>query len=132
MRTRTTTRREERARLGELAEAISEQLAGGRSKAAVARDLLQLGFDRKAALRLVGQVARRNSAPPARVNDRGHVSGRARRLLTDTLLLLAGAGVVFTCVSAQEHGAPLYIASFAILAAGADAIGALAGRPRPA
>src|SRR5204863_412194 len=126
MRTRSVTRRQERARLGELVEAISGELARGRSSEAVARDLLQLGLDRRAAQRLVAQVVRRSPAPPVRDG------GQARRLLTDLLLLLAGAGVVLACVTAREHGAPLYIASFAILAAGGDAIGALCRRPRPA
>src|SRR2546423_15483964 len=99
MRKRTATRRVDRDQLHELVDAIANQLAQGRCEQAVARDLLGLGFRPAAAQSLVSRVAR---GPAGRPGE----SARARRLITDALLLAAGVGVVLACVSAKEHGAP--------------------------
>src|SRR4051794_10575779 len=119
MRKRMVGAAEERARIRELVGAVAGELARGRPCAAIARDLLSLGLDAGTARRLVSNVAcgpGRRSRAGARPGN----SGRARRLITDALLALAGSGVAFACVSAREHGIPLFIASAAILAGCGD------------
>src|SRR5262245_40967147 len=103
---RSACRGEDRARLRELVEAISGELARGRSEEAVAEDLLGLGLDRETARRIVAGVA---GGPPS-PSRRGEGPGR---LITDALLLAAAAGVAFACWSAREHGIPIYIAAVA-------------------
>src|SRR5690242_4882389 len=124
MRKRTVGAAGEHARLRELVEAVSGQLRRGRPPEAIAQDLLGLGFDHATARRLVARVAGgpcRRKSSGARTYDRE----RARRLMTDALLVSAGIGVVMACLSAREHGIPLIIASAAILAGCGDAIAAV-------
>jgi hypothetical protein len=54
---RKLSRDEERARLEELVEAISHELASGRSPLAVEREVARLGIDRRTARRMVERVA---------------------------------------------------------------------------
>ena len=115
----------DRARLREVVDAVSEELASGRSEDAVARDLLTLGFDAVTARRLVARVA----VPPPR---RKRLGEGKRRLLVDLLLLAGGVGVGFACLNSGERGGPIVIAALAVLVGAADAISALVPRRRAA
>src|SRR5438552_2533756 len=115
----------DRARLREVVEAVSQELASGRTRSAIARDLLSLGFDAASARRLVSRVA----GPSCRQRPVGE---RTRRLLVDLSLVTAGIGVVLACVKAGERGAPLFIAAVTVLVGVADAIAALVPRLRSA
>jgi hypothetical protein len=120
---------EERARLGELIEAISHELASGRPVAAVARGLETLGLDRRSARRMVAQVAAQTGAvPPRRSVFPGEPFGH--RLALGIGLAATGLLVGYACLDARQHGVALYLAGLSVIAGAGECLAALRARAR--
>src|SRR5437870_9557103 len=112
MRQRRGSTRRDRNRLRELADAVEKELAGGRPRAAVVRDLLSLGFDKPTAQRFVGTVVRAAGARRA--------APQYGRLATAALLMIAGIAVGGACLASRQFGFAFAVAVLASLAGTAD------------
>lgn len=101
---------EERRYLYELVEAVDNELRSGKPPAAVATELMRLGFCRRSARRLVATIAgagRKKGRPWRSPGVRLGIAG-----LIGSLALLVG----FACIATRQFGFTLWVALAALAA----------------
>ena len=136
---------DERAMLQDLAEAITQQLAKGRSPKRVVGDLARLGFSEGDARRLVRTVvhgmpqpSRARPAAPCPAAPRAIAAPAAsarpgmRRLVTGLLLSASGGTIAYACVHAAQPAYYLVIPGVAVVAGMVESVLGLRATASPA